>query len=124
MQGKVAIVGASTNRGRYAWLAAELLDQYGFDFVPLGIKKGQVFDRTILDIRDKPQVEDIDTLTMYMNAMHQEPYLDYLISLKPRRIIFNPGAENNRLASLAAEQGIETLHACTLVMLRIGNFDQ
>ncbi len=66
--------------------------------------------------------DDIETVTLYLNPLHQKPYYDYILSLKPRRIIFNPGAENEELERLAAIQGIDVLEACTLVMLSTGQY--
>lgn len=119
---KTAIIGATTNPGRYAYLAAQLLTNHGHEIVPIGIKKGEVFDQQILDIREKPQVEGIDTVTLYIGPQNQPEWYDYILSLKPKRIIFNPGTENYEFEKLAHKQGIETEEACTLVMLRVGNY--
>jgi predicted CoA-binding protein len=117
---KTVIVGATPNPNRYAFLAAEKLTEHGEAFVPIGIKSGHVFGQTILDLRTKPNISDVDTLTMYLNADHQREWTDYLLSLKPRRIIFNPGAENPEFTEKAKALGIETENACTLVMLATG----
>ena len=68
------------------------------------------------------QTEDVETVTLYLNPHNQEPYYDYILSLKPKRIIFNPGTENEVLERLAAQQGINVLEACTLVMLSTGQY--
>lgn len=116
------IVGATTNRGRYAYLAAEMLTEYGNEIVPVGIKKGDVLGKEILDIRSKPSVTDIDTLTLYIGPDHQPEWYDYLLGLKPKRIIFNPGTENEEFQRKATQQGVEVLEACTLVMLRSNQY--
>ncbi len=116
------IVGATTNRGRYAYLAAEMLTEYGNEIVPVGIKKGEVFGKEILDIRSKPYVADIDTLTLYIGPDHQPEWYDYLLNLRPKRIIFNPGTENEEFQRKATQQGVEVLEACTLVMLRSNQY--
>lgn len=116
------IVGATTNRGRYAYLAAEMLTEYGNEIVPVGIKKGDVLGKEILDIRNKPSVTDIDTLTLYIGPDHQPEWYDYLLGLKPKRIIFNPGTENEEFQRKATQQGVEVLEACTLVMLRSNQY--
>ncbi|MEP0986451.1 CoA-binding protein [Ekhidna sp.] len=117
MTKKTAILGATTNPNRYAFLAAERLTAKNYEIVPIGIKKGEVFGVEILNLRDKPVVEGIHTVTMYIGPKNQAEWEDYIISLNPKRIIFNPGAENSQLANRAREKGIETLNACTLVML-------
>jgi predicted CoA-binding protein len=65
---------------------------------------------------------EVDTVTLYLNPTHQQPYYDYILALKPRRIIFNPGTENEELETLAEQQGIKAIEACTLVMLSTGQF--
>jgi len=93
---------------------------HGHEVIPVSIKKGEIEGRTILNIRDKPEIDNLDTLTLYINRFNQFEWYDYLIALKPKRIIFNPGAENLELNNLARENGIETIEACTLVMLHTG----
>jgi len=119
---KTVIIGASNNPARFAYLAAEALDRYKHEFIPVGIRKGEVFGKPILNINEKPIVEDVDTITLYIGPQHQPQWYDYLISLQPKRIIFNPGTENPEFERLAEESGIEALEACTLVMLRTGQF--
>lgn len=72
----------------------------------------------ILDIREKPPIDGVDTITLYIGPARQPQWYNYLLSLKPKRIIFNPGTENDEFEALAEQQGIEALEACTLVMLR------
>ena len=115
---KTVIVGATPNQSRYAFLAANMLREYDHDIVPMGIKKGKVAGEEILDIRSKPAVNDVDTVTLYIGPRHQPEWYDYLLSLKPKRIIFNPGTENDEFELLAESKGIEATQACTLVLLR------
>lgn len=117
MTKKTAILGATTNPNRYAYLAAERLTAKNHEIVPIGIKKGSVFGVEILDLKNKPHIDGIDTITMYIGPQNQSEWEDYILSLNPKRIIFNPGAENAGLADKANANGIETLNACTLVML-------
>lgn len=119
---KTVIVGATTNPSRYAYLAAEMLTEYGHPIVPIGIKKGNISGAEILNIRERPSIEEVDTITLYIGPDHQPEYYDYLIGLKPKRIIFNPGTENSKFEQLAENQGIEALEACTLVLLRTNQF--
>jgi predicted CoA-binding protein len=122
MKKKTVIIGATTNPGRYAYLAADMLTEYQHEIVPLGIRKGIVFGKEIIDIRTKPKLTDVDTVTLYIGPHRQPEWYDYILSLRPRRIIFNPGTENEELERLAGEKGIEILEACTLVMLRSNQY--
>jgi predicted CoA-binding protein len=119
---KTVIVGATTNPGRYAYLAAEMLTDYKHEIVPVGIKKGEVFGSQILNIQEKPVIENVDTITLYIGTQHQPEWYDYLLSLHPKRIIFNPGTENAEFQRMAEEKGIEAIEACTLVMLRSNQY--
>ena len=120
MSKKTAIFGATTNPTRYAYLAAQRLTSNGHEIVPIGIKKGEVFGQEILSISEKPQIENLDTITMYIGPQNQTEWEDYILSLHPKRIIFNPGSENPSLAKKATELGMEVQNACTLVMLGNG----
>lgn len=117
---KTLIIGATTNRGRYAYMAAERLHHIRADLVLLGTKKGEIFGSEILHSTEN--IKDIDTVTLYINPSIQASYRDFLIALKPKRIIFNPGTENPELAAELAKLGVETLEACTLVMIGTGQY--
>lgn len=116
------IVGATDNPSRYAYAAAQMFHERGMDFIPIGIKKGVVFGREILNLRTKPDLKSIHTITLYIGPANQTEWIDYLISLKPKRIIFNPGTENPEFYDKARLAGIEVLLACNLVMLSTGQF--
>jgi len=116
------IVGATTNQSRYAYLAAGRLVGAGIPFIPIGIKSGEIFGEKIIDLRLKPELKNIHTITLYIGTANQEEWTDYLISLNPKRIIFNPGTENPLFFKKAKAKGIEVLDACTLVMIRTGQF--
>jgi predicted CoA-binding protein len=116
------VVGATDNPERYAYRAVELLQAKGVPVVPIGIKKGLVFGEEILDLRLKPALKEIHTITLYLGPSNQVEWMDYLIGLRPKRIIFNPGTENFDFFSKAKAAGIEALEACTSVMLTTGQF--
>jgi len=117
---KTVILGATTNPSRYAYLTAERLENEGFDFIPLGIKTGSVFGKKILNLRAQPEIDDVHTLTLYVGPANQTEWIDYLIALNPKRIIFNPGTENIDFATKAEQNNIEVVYGCTLVMLGNG----
>lgn len=112
---KTLVLGASDNPSRYSYLALKRLRSQGHPVVALGRKHSVVDDVEIHT--EKHAWKDIDTITLYLNPVHQQEYYEYILGLKPRRIIFNPGAENDTLADLAAQNGIEAKEACTLVLL-------
>jgi uncharacterized protein len=119
---RTVIVGATSNPSRYAYLAAKMLTDYGHEIIPIGIKDGAVLGKEILDIFQKPEIPDVDTITLYIGPHRQPEWYDYLLSLKPKRIIFNPGTENEVFEQTAEALGIEAIEGCTLVMLRSGQF--
>jgi uncharacterized protein len=119
---KTVIIGATTNSSRYAYLAAEMLTEYNHEIVPVGIKSGIVFGKEILPIQERPHIEDVDTITLYIGPQHQPEHYKYLLSLKPKRVIFNPGTENPELEKLVEASGAEAWQACTLVLLRSGQY--
>lgn len=120
MKKKTLILGATDNPSRYANLAASRLVAHGHPIVNIGIKTGQAAGVSIE--RAGEIHKDIDTITLYVSPPNQEQYYDYILESKPKRIIFNPGTENPVLEELAQQNGIETLEACTLVMLSTGQY--
>jgi predicted CoA-binding protein len=122
MKKKTVIIGATPNSARYAYLAANMLKEYDHEIVPVGIRNGSVGGVPIADIHQRPAIPDVDSVTLYIAPRHQPPLYDYIIGLKPKRIIFNPGTENEEFEKLAEEKGIEATQACTLVLLRSNQF--
>lgn len=122
MSKKTVIIGATTNPGRYAYLAAEMLTEYKHEIVPVGIKSGEVLGKEILPIQSHPFIEGVDTITLYIGPQHQPEHYEYLLSLKPKRVIFNPGTENAEFEKMVEEAGAEAWQACTLVLLRSGQY--
>ena len=120
MNKKTIVLGASSNPDRYSYLAVNRLVAHGHDVVAVGRRNGKISTTEI--ITDHPYVEDVDTITLYLNAQNQKQYYDYIISLNPKRIIFNPGAENDELAKLAKQNNIQPMEACTLVLLSTGQY--
>ena len=117
---KTLIIGASTNPERYAYKAANSLLNHGHEIELVGQKEGEIKGNKIKI--DFPDFEGIDTVTMYVGAKNQPSLYDYVLRQKPRRIIFNPGAENPEFEAMAEANGIETEEACTLVLLATGQF--
>ena len=109
------VLGASLNPGRYSNLAINRLVNHGHGVEAVGLKKGTVAGVAIST--EKKDFENIDTVTLYLNPKRQEEYYDYIISLKPTRVIFNPGTENPEFYEILRKNNIETEVACTLVLL-------
>ena len=117
---KTMVIGASANPARYSYLALKKLSQHDHPVVAIGKRKGTVGSVEI--ITEQQPVTGVDTITLYLNSNNQKQYYDYILSLNPKRIIFNPGAENDELSSLAKKQGIKVQEACTLVLLSTGQY--
>ncbi|WP_221393331.1 CoA-binding protein [Dyadobacter sp. NIV53] len=114
------IIGASSNPSRYSYIAAKKLMAFNHPVLLLGRKKGSVFGQEIY--LEKIKWTDIHTVTLYINPSHQPEYYDYIISLKPNRVIFNPGTENPEFESILNDINIMPINACTLVMLSTGQY--
>jgi len=117
---KTLVLGASENPSRYSFLELQRLRNREHPVLAIGKKKGMVGDVQIET--EKKEWKNVDTVTMYLNPMHQKQYYDYILSLRPKRIIFNPGAENEELARMAVKNGIQPIEACTLVMLATNQY--
>ena len=117
---KTLILGASTNPSRYSHRAIKSLRQHNHPVYAIGARKGVVDDVDI--VTSHPAITGIDTVTIYLSPKNQIQYFEYILSLNPKRIIYNPGAENEELEKLAEAKNIENLEACTLVMLATNQF--
>lgn len=115
MRKKTLIIGASVNPERYSYKAAEKLLAHKHDIYMIGNRPGVLFDREIT--KEHPAYTDVDTVTMYVSAKNQTGYYDYIMSLNPRRVIFNPGTENADFEKQLEKKEIDAEEACTLVML-------
>jgi hypothetical protein len=114
------VLGASPNPERYSNMAVNRLTAKGHPVVAIGNRAATIGDIPV--ITEHPPLEKVDTVTMYLNPIVQKEYYDYILQLQPRRIIFNPGAENPELEEIAREHNIQPVEACTLVLLSTGQF--
>lgn len=117
---KTVVLGASTNPDRASYRATLSLARSGEIVIPVGIREGHIGNIPILT--NQPDIEEVDTLTLYVGPRHQPGLYDYILSLQPRRIIFNPGTENPELFQMAEERGISAINACTLVMVALNDY--
>lgn len=115
MKKKTLVIGASLKPSRYSYSAINKLVNHKHPVVAIGLRKGEVAGVQIET--EKLDFEDVDTVTLYLGPQLQPEYYDYVISLSPKRVIFNPGTENPEFVSLLEQNGIATDYACTLVLL-------
>lgn len=119
-QKKTLVLGASDDPTRYSFLAIQRLSAAGHPVVAIG-KRPSVASGVAIQTEKTPE-QGVDTVTLYLNPSRQKDYYNYILSLKPKRIIFNPGAENQELAQMAAANQIQPMEACTLVLLSTGQY--
>jgi len=117
---KTVVLIASPKEDRYSNKAVKLLREKEVPVIGIGRRKGKIDDVELLEGR--PEISNVHTLTLYLNPVNQKPFYEYIISLKPKRVIFNPGTENPELQSLLNAEGIFWEEACTLVLLRTNQF--
>ena len=118
---KTLVIGASENPERYSNKAVKMLRQYKHEVVALGKEKDKNIDGLAI-VNSVDNSEKFDTITLYLNPKNQEPYYEQILSLKPKRVIFNPGTENPKFEQTLKEHNIEPIEACTLVMLRTNQY--
>lgn len=117
---KTIVLGASENPERYSFLAVQKLTKFHHPVIAIGKKAGMIGGVPI--ITNHAAEDEVDTISLYLNPTLQKEYYPYILSLHPKRIIFNPGTENDELADLATKNGIQAIEACTLVMLNTGQY--
>jgi predicted CoA-binding protein len=115
---KTLVLGASSDTNRYSNMAVKKLKSYGHEVIAIGKKEDMIDDTKI--VSQQPMIDNIHTVTLYLNPSNQKPYYDYILNLHPKRIIFNPGTENQEFEELIKSKNIEAIEACTLVMLSTG----
>lgn len=118
---KTLVIGASENPERYSNKAIHSLLHHGHEVVAIGLKPGAV--EVVRFDAEKKAYKDVDTVTLYVGPKNQPEYYDYIIGLKPRRVIFNPGTENPEFIEKLKAAGIHPEVACSLVLLSTGQFE-
>ncbi|HKK64180.1 MAG TPA: CoA-binding protein [Bacteroidales bacterium] len=117
---KTVVLGASPNPARYSFKAVKSLLRCGHEAIAVGFRPGVIYDTFIQ--RGKPEIEDVHTIAMYIGEQRQDEFRDYIFSLKPKRVIFNPGTINTGFMKDLEDQDVEVVEGCTLVMLDSGEF--
>ena len=117
---KTLVIGASVDPSRYSYTAIKRLRSYGYEVVALSKKKGNIDD--VEFYTDHRQINDVHTVTLYLSPKHHSRIIDYVLSLKPKRVIFNPGSENIEFSKALKANNINVEFACTLVMLSTGQY--
>lgn len=112
---KTLVLGATSNPERYSFLAMSRLLQYDHEVVAIGLKDETVFGIEIQ--KGFPDFKEVNTVALYLNPQRQKEYYDYIVSLKPKRVIFNPGTENPEFYEILSQHNIKSEIACTLVLL-------
>ena len=119
MQKVTLVIGATPNPERYAYKATVMLAEYGHPVIPYGIKKGEIQGKSI--VNELPQ-SGVDTVTLYVGPQNQAPFYEYVLALKPKRVIFNPGTENPAFYAQLIQHQIQVEVACTLVLLATNQY--
>lgn len=114
------VIGASLNENRYSNICVKSLVSAQVPVTAVGLREGLIDETPVLT--GTPELSNIHTVTLYLGPQNQSPWYQYVLDLKPERVIFNPGTENSEFDNLLTSAGIETIEACTIVMLRAGSF--
>lgn len=118
----VAVIGASSDSSRYAYKAMKMLSEYGHKAIPVHPREEEVLGQKVVHKLSELMGQKVDTITMYVNAAISDKYEKDMIALHPTRVIFNPGAENPKLARALLDNGIAVENACTLVLLSTNQY--
>jgi predicted CoA-binding protein len=113
--GKIVVLGASPDPTRFSHMAVRALLQHGYEVVAIGSRNGHIGDLPV--IVGTPPLEEVEKIILYVNPSIQEKYYEYILSLHPQEILFNPGTENTVLAHLAIERNIEIRYDCALMLI-------
>jgi uncharacterized protein len=117
---KTVVLGASPDFSKYSYKCVKSLIRHGHEAIPVGKNPGKIEGIEILT--GTPQIPDVHTITLYLSPANQKEYYDYILSLNPSRIIFNPGTHNQELIDLAKEEDITVVVDCSLLLLNSDSF--
>ena len=117
---RTLVIGASPNPMRFSYKMVKSLLRHDYEVVAVGIREGEISGIKILT--GKPSLQKIHTIALYIGPQRQPEYYEYILSLKPKRIIFNPGTINQEFMEMAEKKGIEVVNDCGLVMVASGNY--
>jgi len=120
MDKRTVVIGASPKPDRYSYKAVKMLQQHDHTVIACGFEHATIGNIPIET--EWKKYEYVDTVSLYLNPLRQKQYYEYILSLHPKRIIFNPGTENEELEALCKQQQIHALEACTLVLLSTHQF--
>lgn len=120
MNKKTLVFGASLKPNRYSNYAIQRLVANNYETVAFGIKKGEI-EGVEIDT-ELVAYKQIHTVTLYLAAKNQKAYYEYIVSLNPKRVIFNPGTENPEFYNILQEHNIPFEAACTLVLLATNQY--
>tara|TARA_B100000686_G_C15889906_1_gene525103 strand:+ start:122 stop:484 length:363 start_codon:yes stop_codon:yes gene_type:complete len=118
---KTLVIGASVNKERFSNKAILRLVEYGHEVYAIGNKKGKISN--VLISTDFLKIENVHTVSIYLSKKIQEIYYSYIVSLKPKRVLFNPGAENFEFSNILIKKQIYYENACTLVLLSTNQYE-
>ncbi len=121
MHEKVVVLGASEKPERFSNKAVRLLKRHGHDVLPVGLNRGRIGDVFIVPMKNV-SLDNVDTVSIYLSPENQKNYYESVLKWRPKRVIFNPGAENREFRSLLEENDIEVIEDCTLLMLAKSEF--
>ncbi|PTN08530.1 CoA-binding protein [Mangrovibacterium marinum] len=117
---KTIVIGASEKPERYSNKAIRALRHHGHEVIAIAPRPGKVED--VEFVTASKEFENVDTVTLYVGPKNQPGYMEYILKLKPKRVIFNPGTENDEFADRLKAASIEPEIACTLVLLSTGQY--
>ena len=120
MKNKTLVFGASLKSDRYSNRAIRLLRANNIETTAFGMQEGEISGVQVTTNLD--DIQQVDTISLYMNPKRQKPFYQAILDLNPRRVIFNPGTENPELQEILAEEGIEYENSCTLTLLATGQY--
>jgi predicted CoA-binding protein len=116
MDKSTLVIGASLKDNKYSNICVRTLISGHFPVTAIGLREGMIDTTPVLSVA--PELSNIHTVTLYLNADNQKPWYEYILKLNPKRVVFNPGAENDEFTEMLTAAGIETVEDCTIMMVQ------
>jgi predicted CoA-binding protein len=114
------VLGVSLKPERFSNRAVKKLVSLHYPVIAVGLREGEINGVRVQ--KPFPRIDEIHTITLYLGAKTQAYYYRYILKLSPKRVIFNPGAENEKFEKMLINRGVEVVRDCTLMMLSHGTY--
>lgn len=114
MAKRVAVIGASNDRGKYGNRAVRAFTRLGYEVFPVNPNETEVEG-----LKAWPSVTDVppplDMVSVYVPPRVGLTLLEGIAAAHPAEVWFNPGSDDDAVVERARALGLEPILACSIM---------